>query len=450
MVEVKRSIFDLLKIGIGPSSSHTLGPMSMGIKFREECLLDLLKPSRLEVTLKGSLAHTGEGHLTPNAIIAGLAGLNSVTSPIDKIKAATVNVVKHGISLGEYSLAYDKNWIIFDRKKRDFLHPNTAVFRAFDHQNKLVLVREYCSIGGGAFVEASQLSSSSARNSNAKLSFSKILRDCKKLDLSLIDWLYKQESRLSGESRKVMRERLRQLWKIMQECVDLGLTQSGKLPGKLGVRRRAKKLYKSLKEQSSDFQKSMTFIARAEAYALAVSEENACGGRVITAPTCGACGVLPAVLTMLVRDQGMSEELTLDGLALAGLIGNIVVDRASISGAEVGCQGEVGVASAMASAACCFLNGGSNSQIEQAAEMGLEHHLGLTCDPIMGLVQVPCIERNAVAAGTAINTASLALLGSGNHLVSFDSCVDTMKATGDDMLEKYKETSLGGLATTHC
>ncbi|MBT3784349.1 serine dehydratase, partial [bacterium] len=173
-------------------------------------------------------------------------------------------------------------------------------------------------------------------------------------------------------------------------------------------------------------------------------------GRVVTAPTCGACGVLPGVLTVLSRDEGFSDESVYDGLMIAALIGNIVVDRASISGAEVGCQGEVGVACAMAAAAFCAMNGGSNYQIEEAAEAGLEHHLGLTCDPVMGLVQVPCIERNAVAAGTAINTANLALLGEGSHLISFDCCVDTMMLTGTEMSEKYKETSLGGLATTHC
>jgi L-serine dehydratase len=194
----------------------------------------------------------------------------------------------------------------------------------------------------------------------------------------------------------------------------------------------------------------MPFMGKAGIYALSVSEENACGGRVVTAPTCGACGVLPGVLTVLSRDEGFSDESVYDGLMIAALIGNIVVDRASISGAEVGCQGEVGVACAMAAAAFCAMNGGSNYQIEEAAEAGLEHHLGLTCDPVMGLVQVPCIERNAVAAGTAINTANLALLGEGSHLISFDCCVDTMMLTGTEMSEKYKETSLGGLATTHC
>ena len=191
-------------------------------------------------------------------------------------------------------------------------------------------------------------------------------------------------------------------------------------------------------------------MGKAGIYALAVSEENASGGRIITAPTCGACGVVPGVLYMLYNDLKVPQDKILQGLIIAGLIGNIVVDRASISGAEVGCQGEVGVACAMAAGACAMINGGTNSQIEEAAEAALEHHLGLTCDPIMGLVQVPCIERNAIASGTAINSANLALLGEGRHLISFDQCVDTMMVTGCDMPEEYKETSLGGLATTHC
>lgn len=449
---LKRSIFNLLKIGIGPSSSHTLGPFRMARSFREALSKKRKRIQRISITLKGSLAHTGRGHLTPNALCAGLLGLDPIDSPIEEIQSAseTIKSLK-GFNLGDQWInTLDGQLIRLDKMAKNFRHPNTAVFKAYDSKGSIILRQELCSVGGGDFIAIEDLKPAIERTSESKLSFQKILEICELAKISLIDWGYEQERLISGRDRIEVHRDLNKLFHLMQLGVDAGLSKDGLIPGKLGVRRRAKNAYQRLEKNLSDFPGGGPIISKAGIYAMAVSEENASGGRIVTAPTCGACGVLPGVLSLLYRDGNISIEKIFDGLIVAALIGNLVVDRASISGAEVGCQGEVGVACAMASAAYCAIKGGSNSQIEQAAETALEHHLGLTCDPVMGLVQVPCIERNAVAAGTAINTAILALLGEGAHLISFDRCVDTMMLTGCDMSVKYKETSLGGLATTHC
>lgn len=450
---IKRSIFDLLKIGIGPSSSHTMGPMQMAREFREELLQKDLKPNSLRVILYGSLASTGEGHLTPNAILAGLQGMDAIDTPVEEIQNATSHLIlQGGFFLGEHRIETPQGLelIEFDRSTTQLTHPNTARFRAIDEHGGVLLDRSYCSIGGGVIVELENLQEALEDVDEQKLSLVEILHQCDQLGLSLVEWNFRQEELLTSMSREEIREKLRALWQVMGKTVDAGLSQEGLLPGKLNVRRRAKRAFQRNKKRSTPLGQAVQTFGKAGIYALAVSEQNACGGRLVTAPTCGACGVVPGVLTMMHRELEMDEEEILDGLALAGLIGNIVVDRASISGAEVGCQGEVGVACAMASAAAAALCGASNAQIEESAEAALEHHLGLTCDPIMGLVQVPCIERNAIAAGTAINSANLALMGEGNHLISFDKCVDTMLETGREMNPKYKETALGGLATTHC
>ena len=449
---LKNSAFDLLKIGIGPSSSHTLGPLNMARFFRKALLTSRKKISRIHVTLKGSLAHTGKGHLTPNALCAGLLGLDPLYAPIEEIQNASKRIKEaKGFHLaGQWIDTSTQHLITLNKTSRKFSHPNTAVFQAFNARGKLVFQRELCSIGGGDYVQVENLKPPLERPEKEKLSFGRILELCSEKDQTLIDWVYEQEELLTGQGRSSIHEQLNQLFEIMENCVDTGLSKEGLIPGKLGVRRRAKSTLIRLEENLSKFIGGSPLVSKSGIYALAVSEENACGGRIITAPTCGACGVLPGVLTLLHRDKGYSKESVFDGLLIAALIGNLVVDRASISGAEVGCQGEVGVACAMAAAAYCAMKGGTNHQVEEAAETALEHHLGLTCDPVMGLVQVPCIERNAVAAGTAMNSAILAFLGEGSHLISFDKCVDTMMLTGSDMSEKYKETSLGGLATTHC
>ena len=451
---MNQSLFDLLKVGIGPSSSHTLGPLNMARFFREEISSQRVQKTiqSLRVTLHGSLAMTGEGHLTPNAIIAGLMGYDAVETPIEDIQQATAKLLMDGgMQVSQTWLAFsDRNFIHFVKDLKNLQHPNTATFEALDSNGSIVKRMEFCSIGGGAICDPAKVSAKHRNQKRRRMSFVRILKECKLRNLSLLEWTLDQEKRISGLDEKEIYCRLLKIWNIMLQAIDRGLAGEGILPGKLGVSRRAKKSLKQFMTFDNPLQKALPAMGRAGIYALAVSEENASGGRIITAPTCGACGVVPGVLNMLFRDLNVETEKILEGLVIAGLIGNIVVDRASISGAEVGCQGEVGVACAMAAGACAMINGGSNSQIEGAAEAALEHHLGLTCDPIMGLVQVPCIERNAIAAGTAINSANLALLGEGRHLISFDQCVDTMMATGCDMPNEYKETSLGGLATTHC
>lgn len=447
---MNQSLFDLLKVGIGPSSSHTLGPLNMARAFRQELLE--CKVDSLRVTLHGSLAMTGEGHLTPNAIIAGLMGYDAINTPIEDIQQATAKLLMDkGMRIHKTWLNFDdRNFIHFVKNLKNLKHPNTAVFEALDDSGTVIKRREFCSIGGGAICEPSKVRSTHRDKNRDRMSFVRILDECRLQKISLLDWTLHKESSISGLNTSKIYHRLLDLWKIMLKAIDRGLTTDGILPGKLGVYRRAKKSLDRFESFDNPLQKALPAMGKAGIYALAVSEENASGGRIITAPTCGACGVVPGVLYMLYNDLKVPQDKILQGLIIAGLIGNIVVDRASISGAEVGCQGEVGVACAMAAGACAMINGGTNSQIEEAAEAALEHHLGLTCDPIMGLVQVPCIERNAIASGTAINSANLALLGEGRHLISFDQCVDTMMVTGCDMPEEYKETSLGGLATTHC
>ncbi len=449
---IKQSTFDLLKIGIGPSSSHTLGPMRMAQAFRHRLLELELPVHKIEVVLKGSLALTGEGHLTPNAVIAGLLGLDPVLSEIEKIQGATLEVERNqGFYLGERFLSANVEGLVkFDKVLSGLRHPNTAHFFAYDANGQVLLDKECCSIGGGAWLLAEAVKPAGSRTIGEKLSSNAILKFCHENSMSLLDFVYAQEELLTKMTRIEIQAQLKKLWHVMKQAVESGLEQDGYLPGKLNVRRRAKRTRERYLNRSSQLQKAIPTLAKANIYALAVSEENASGGRIVTAPTCGACGVVPGVLYLLMEELKLLDDAIADSLLIASLFGNIVVDRASISGAEVGCQGEVGTACAMASAAACFLSGGTNSQIESAAEAALEHHLGLTCDPVMGLVQVPCIERNAIAAGTAINSANLALLGDGDHLISFDRCVDTLRETGTDMSDKYKETSLGGLATTHC
>lgn len=453
-VGMNQSIFNLLKVGIGPSSSHTLGPMRMAIAFRN-CLLNskiLSDIHELRVTLYGSLALTGEGHLTPNAIVSGLSGHDPIITPIAEIQnASTLLSERKFLKMDACKISVEpSHFIHFKKSLKNLQHPNTATFEALDKNGVVLLGKDFCSIGGGMICTPDVVLSQFRKQDRPKISLVKILSECKRSKISLLEWLIRQEKKISKLNESEIYERLDNLWQIMVTSIKKGLQEEGSLPGKLGVHRRAKKAAEQFEKTQNPLQKALPAIGKAGIYALAVSEENASGGRVVTAPTCGACGVVPGVLYMLNQDLCIDHKKILQGLAIAGLIGNIVVDRASISGAEVGCQGEVGVACSMAAAACTMINGGSNAQIEEAAEAALEHHLGLTCDPVMGLVQVPCIERNAIASGTAINSSNLALLGRGEHLISFDECVDTMMATGCDMPEEYKETSLGGLATTHC
>lgn len=392
------SIKEIYKIGLGPSSSHTMGP-----RFASERFAAKVKNAvRFEVTLYGSLAATGKGHLTDVAVLEVLEHL-----------APTTIVWRPDVFLP--------------------FHPNGITFKAFDAADNLMSEWTVYSIGGGNLAEEGK-----ARY-NKKVygmhTIKSILDWCDRTGKSY--WEYVEDCEGKG-----IWDHLKVVWDAMQASVKRGLEAEGVLPGPLGVRRKAVMYYM----RANGFTGSLKSRGLVYSYALAVSEENASGGEIVTAPTCGSCGVLPAVLYHLHTSKGFSEHRILRALATAALFGNVVKTNASISGAEVGCQGEVGVACAMASAAACQLFGGTPAQIEYAAEMGLEHHLGLTCDPMCGLVQIPCIERNAYAAARALDSNLYATISDGKHRVSFDKVVAVMKQTGKDLPSLYKETSEGGLA----
>ena len=392
------SLKELYRIGHGPSSSHTMGPRNAAAQF-----LDRNNEAvRFEVTLYGSLAATGKGHMTDHAILE---------------------------VLGE-----ERTTIVWEPKTFLPFHPNGMKFRALDASGDCLAEWTVYSVGGGALAEEGQAPIEYKQVYDMNTA-SEILAWCISTGKSY--WEYVEEC----EGHAIW-DYLREVWHTMKSAVENGLEQEGVLPGPLALRRKAANYY----VRAEGYQQSMRTRGLLFAYALAVSEENAAGGKIVTAPTCGSCGVLPAVLYHLYKSRGFSEQRILRALATAGLFGNIVKTNASISGAEVGCQGEVGVACAMAAAAAAQLFGGTPSQIEYAAEMGLEHHLGLTCDPVCGLVQIPCIERNAYAAARAMDANSYAMFTDGVHRVSFDKVVEVMKKTGHDLPSLYKETSEGGLA----
>lgn len=395
------SISEIYKIGTGPSSSHTMGPRKAAQIFAESTP----DAVRFEVDLYGSLAATGKGHLTDKAI-------EDVLSVIGEVKI---------------------NWLadtVLD------YHTNGMRFTAYDASDKLINQRTVYSVGGGKIVWDNEVDNDdSAKSVYPMKRISDILAWCEKTGKSY--WEYVDEC--EGEE---IWDYLHKVWEVMKASVKRGLEAEGVLPGGLGVRRKAISYYM----KATGYSSSLKSRGLVYSYALAVSEENAAGGEIVTAPTCGSCGVLPAVLYHLYNTREFSEKRILRALATAGIFGNVVKTNASISGAEVGCQGEVGVACAMAAAAATQLFGGSPAQIEYAAEMGLEHHLGLTCDPVCGLVQIPCIERNAYAAARALDSNLYASFSDGVHSVSFDRVVEVMKQTGHDLPSVYKETSKGGLA----
>ncbi len=392
------TIKELYRIGQGPSSSHTMGPR----KAAEQFLAQHPDASRFEVTLYGSLAATGKGHMTDVAILD---------------------------VLGE-----ERTDIIWEPKTFLPFHPNGMKFRAMDSEGNSSEPWTVFSVGGGALAEEGQQQVDFPEIYDMN-SATEIMNWCISTGKSY--WEYVQECENSD-----VWDYLSEVWKVMKEAVERGLDKEEVLPGPLNLRRKASSYF----VRAEGYQSSMKTRGLIFAYALAVSEENAGGGIIVTAPTCGSCGVLPGVLYHLYKSRDMSEKRIIRALATAGLFGNIVKKNASISGAEVGCQGEVGVACAMAAAAANQLFGGSPAQIEYAAEMGLEHHLGLTCDPVCGLVQIPCIERNAYAAARAMDANSYAMFTDGTHRVSFDKVVEVMKQTGHDLPSLYKETSEGGLA----
>ncbi len=451
------SVFDLFKIGIGPSSSHTVGPMWAAHRFvlQLEARGLLARVARTEANLYGSLALTGKGHATEKAVILGLAG--EVPDRVDA-DAADERVAR---------IASERRMMVFDRHAIDFdpaadvvfhfgqfldKHPNGLRFVATDPSGAVLLEETYYSVGGGFVLSDTEIDSGGdAPGSNIQVahpfnSATQLLDIGHGTGLSLAEIVLENEK--AWRSEEETREGLRNIWRVMEACIERGCREAGVLPGGLGVRRRAKCLKDELlarpEKALSDV---LTVLDWVNLYALAVNEENAAGGRVVTAPTNGAAGVIPAVLTYYMRFvPGARETGVFTFLATAGAIGMLYKTNASISAAEMGCQGEVGVACSMAAAGLCAALGGTNEQIENAAEIGMEHNLGLTCDPIAGLVQVPCIERNTMGAVKAINAARLALRGDGTHFVSLDKVIETMRQTGFDMSNKYKETSLGGLA----
>lgn len=455
------SIFDIFKIGIGPSSSHTMGPMSAAGRFLDE-LCKCEPVDRIRVTLHGSLAFTGKGHATDRAIILGLTGLLPDTLNPDDAETleAAVRSAKHIHPDGLPVMAFDPDTdLVFDYGPPLPGHANGMIFQAVDSAGRQVLQETYYSIGGGFIVDEQELVASMHAKAHTleadkqQLGYPYPFSTAKQmLEMGKVAGLriaqMKRANEVSHASEKVLNEKLEALSLAMNSCIDRGLRMEGTLPGGLGVKRRAQAIHRQLlAERGRNYVQPHAENDWLSVYAMAVNEENAAGGRVVTSPTNGAAGVVPAVLRYY-REHcvGASDHGAADYLLTAAAIGGLIKHNASISGAEVGCQGEVGSASAMAAAGLCAALGGSNEQIENAAEIALEHHLGMTCDPAGGLVQVPCIERNAMGAIKAVSAASLSLRGDGNHFMPLDNCIETMRQTGLDMNHKYKETSLGGIA----
>jgi L-serine dehydratase len=454
--DINLSLVDLFTIGIGPSSSHTVGPMRAANRFAHELLTSGQAEATTSVTvhLYGSLALTGHGHGTDKAVIAGLTGAR----PEDISPDAFNTLFDQVQSCGQLSLG-DKHSIDFTLDQNLSFHydttlpghPNGMIFTAADHAGEPLLEVEFYSVGGGFVLAKGEHAAAQTTGHNIKLphpfsSGEELLAIGEHHRLPISEIMLANETAWREES-----ETLAYVAKVrdtMMACIKRGCEQTGRLPGDLAVRRRAHAHYKNLTENPElGLRDPLTVLDWVNLFALAVSEENAAGGRVVTAPTNGAAGVIPAVLCYYLRFcPGADDKGATTFLLTAAAIGVIYKKRASISGAEVGCQGEVGVACSMAAAALTAALGGTNEQIENAAEIGMEHNLGLTCDPVGGLVQVPCIERNAMGATKAINAARLAFRGDGQHMVSLDKVIETMRQTGLDMATKYKETSQGGLA----
>jgi L-serine dehydratase len=448
------SVFELFKIGIGPSSSHTVGPMKAAAAFVnalvETGAIDWV--ASVDVALLGSLAFTGRGHATDKAVILGLSGEMPDTVDLDAAEAlvARVRETKALNLAGRRAIAFDaERAIAFDTLTPAPRHPNTMRFVARDAEGRALADETWLSVGGGFIIRDGAGDHASVAEPKLPYPFrsgAELLARGRESGLSIAELMRLNEAALRSEGEADAHAE--RVIDVMFASIDRGLTQSGPLPGGLKVMRRAKAIHDRLMEASKrNFHPAHEIMDFVSVYAMAVNEENAAGGRVVTAPTNGAAGVVPAVLRYY-RDhcEGATQAGMADFLMTATAIGALFKLNASISGAEVGCQGEVGVASSMAAAGLCAALGGANEQIENAAEIAMEHHLGMTCDPIGGLVQIPCIERNAFGAVKAIAAASLALHGDGRHRVSLDSVVATMRQTGADMQSKYKETSLGGLA----
>jgi L-serine dehydratase len=448
------SVFDLFSVGIGPSSSHTVGPMRAARTFvdglAEEGTLGSV--ARVQAELFGSLGATGFGHGSDKAVLLGLSGERPEEISTGTVPAKVAAIRESGRLLvrGEHEVVFVEDTdLTMHRRKSLPAHPNGMVFRAFDAEGGLLRERTYYSVGGGFVRDESYETDAVFVEDSTPVPFpfrtgADLLKHCADTGLPASEIMMRNE--LSWRTREEVRSGLLAIWAVMAECVENGCAHEGVLPGGLKVPRRAKALHDKLiaEDGVGDPLYAMDWVSL---YALAVNEENAAGGRVVTAPTNGAAGIIPAVLHYYQRFiRGASDDGIVTFLLTAGAIGSILKQTGSISGAEVGCQGEVGSASAMAAAALTEVLGGSPAQVENAAEIGVEHHLGLTCDPVGGLVQIPCIERNAVGASKAIHAARMAMRGDGSHVVTLDKAIKTMRETGADMSVKYKETARGGLA----
>ncbi|MBK9662406.1 MAG: L-serine ammonia-lyase [Nitrosomonas sp.] len=452
------SVLDLFKIGIGPSSSHTMGPMVAAKDFRDRIqsfVTNHTVPSFLQVrcTLRGSLAFTGKGHATDRAVTLGmheytpqgLAKLN-VNELFQKLWQLNTLQINQSTVI-HFNPAED---IVFDRGEPLPEHPNGMIFQLLDETGKTLLTETYFSIGGGFITtlqEIGQLVAPIKMDAVSSCGFpfdsaNQMMKMSADSGLSVA--AMKRSNEMERISETALNEGLGAVWDAMRTCLENGLVAEGRLPGGLNIKRRAHALYQQLQSNPEKANLNDWLCA----YAMAVNEENAAGHMVVTAPTNGAAGVIPAVIYYAVKHEGATLEQVHDFLLVAGAIGGLIKHNSSISGAEVGCQGEVGSASAMAAAGLCAIKGGTTEQIENAAEIALEHHLGMTCDPVGSLVQVPCIERNGFGAIKAYTAASLAIRGDGQHFMSLDNCIAAMKQTGLEMSVKYKETSLGGLAVS--
>ncbi len=448
------SVFEMFKVGIGPSSSHTMGPMVAAARF-----LDMMRASPfhfagVRASLHGSLAFTGIGHATDRATVLGLAGFLPDTYDHEKAEATlaanreTLTLMPEGLA----PLRFDpKSDLIFDYDTALPGHANGMTLMATDAQGDVTLRQVFYSIGGGFVMTEEELAAGKDTDEGAPVPFpfksaAEMLEMARASGKTIAQM--KRANEISRGCSETLAKGTARLWQVMNDCIDRGLATDGILPGGLKVKRRAKGIHeKLLQERGMNLSAPHTINDWMSVYAMAVNEENAAGGQVVTAPTNGAAGVLPATLRYyLDHVPGASQAHIEDFLLTAAAIGGLVKYNASISGAEAGCQAEVGSAAAMAAAGLCAVMGGTPEHIENAAEIALEHHLGMTCDPVKGLVQVPCIERNGLGAIKAVSAASLALRGDGTHFVPLDACIETMRQTGEDMSEKYKETSLGGLA----
>lgn len=448
------SVFDMFSIGIGPSSSHTVGPMRAAHRFieflTEKNLLDSI--GRVKAELYGSLGATGKGHGSDKAVMIGLEGHlpEEVDPDIIPARLETIRSEKKIKLNGKTELKFNEEKdLVMHRRKSLPRHSNGMIFLAFDKDGNEIAKKTYYSVGGGFVVNEDVDADTPIMEDNTKVKFpfttaAELIQTCKDEGICISTLMLENEK--SWRTEEEVKSKLLEIWHVMEDCIKRGCNREGILPGGLKVKRRAPGIYRKLKSDSNenDVLRAMDWV---DLYALAVNEENAAGGRVVTAPTNGAAGIIPAVLFYFMRfHQNADEKAVIRFLLTAGAIGILYKLNASISGAEVGCQGEVGVACSMAAGALTEIMGGSPQQVENAAEIGMEHNLGLTCDPVGGLVQVPCIERNAMASVKAINAARLALRGDGEHKVSLDKVIKTMWDTGMDMRDKYKETARGGLA----